>query len=131
MATIFGVVNDYIVFLYTEETGIPHAIIRIFGKVEVSSDGLEGKDFTADLDFFSEGIELPVRREVLDQGDPYFVDSFRAKYLLEFIDLLRNEKPIYFQRLIDISLLQTGKEPVGEEETKFTARWRPIIPRMP
>jgi len=61
--------------------------------------------------------ELPPPREGLN-GVVYV--SYRYKWLSDIIDMLRNEKPVYFSwsRAEQNAIITTGEEPIGEEEYK-------------
>jgi len=65
----------------------------------------------------NENQELPAPREGLN-GVVYV--SYRYKWLKDFIDMLRNEEPVYFNwhRDDSVAFITTEKETVGEEEYK-------------
>lgn len=48
-------------------------------------------------------------------GDTFHIRATDATEFMAFSDLLRNEKPLYFDPRR--KLIQTGPEPVGEEES--------------
>lgn len=73
----------------------------------------------ATLFFYRDGVTIPSNSSVTSGGVTIPYIRFGQAQYRDCIDLLRNEKPVYFQ-WDDASkgaMLATGSEPVGETET--------------
>ena len=71
------------------------------------------------LTFYTESAALPENRLVLrDNGSKQLYISQRYSDYSNILDLMRNEKPVYFFYRDDIKLfyVKSGEEPVGEHE---------------
>ena len=71
------------------------------------------------LRFYPEGTTLPDNRKATHASGKFmYYVSYRSAQLSNVIDLLRNEKPIYFYFRDDTmaAYITTASEPVGEEE---------------
>lgn len=80
---------------------------------------------------FSSQPEIDQLTNVTINGD-YFGVRMNIKFFHDVVDLLRNEKPVTVtaNSSNNIFILNTGKEPVGEEETlQLTKRFPLEIPR--
>jgi len=104
-------VKEYSVVLTNFQ--LPYAFVMLFDAA--------GK-WRARLDFIPEP-EINVTTPVSISGD-YIELYMNIKLLDEVVDLLRNEKPVTATASSDnmIFMLATGKEPVGEEETRHLQR---------
>ena len=110
MEMVTSEINQYWVHFQagrTEQNKIyPRAIIKCY----------HDEDFIVQLNFYSEKKSLPVN---------YWDEKFKLVYLRypismygHILDILRNEKPIYFSYSpkTNLGYIRTGKEPVGEGE---------------
>lgn len=76
-------------------------------------------DGWAFLRFYPDGNVLPPNSKTTHMsGKPIYYVSYRYSQLSDTIDLLRNEKPIWFFFRDDTmaAYITTSSEPVGEEE---------------
>lgn len=69
------------------------------------------------IDFYESSAALPQ-----DSNEPFLKTSMCIERLSSVVDLLRNEKPIYFswQSHFHHAYISTTQEPVGEGEDKIT-----------
>ena len=106
-------INKYAIGVFSRtQSADPKAIALI---VLYDEDHLRGY-----LNFFPNNIALPNPHIENDLIQLYYhIDHFDV-----ISDLLRNEKPLYFQFSSPppFGLLRSGKEPIGEEETLFYPR---------
>lgn len=73
----------------------------------------------ATLWFYRDGVDsLPANTSFSSGGITHYYGRFRQTELGDVVDLLRHEKPIFFQynETTKGAILSTGKEPVGEHE---------------
>ncbi|MGB5653587.1 MAG: hypothetical protein WBM56_07115 [Robiginitalea sp.] len=84
----------------------PRALIRCY----------DGDDFVLQVNFYPDGKSIPENH--YDKRNKLVYLKYPLSMYPNIIDLLRNEKPIFFRYAIDLKLgfLRTGKEPVGEGE---------------
>ena len=105
MATYSGEIEKYFVNIISPQTSSGSLIT------------LRGEFGRAVLKFLPEGATLPDNRkhDTADHFDIYYPRDHWAP----IIDILRNEKPIYFQFTTPSGHTQimTSMEPVGEEES--------------
>jgi hypothetical protein len=106
MAFYFGMIDTYFINLSSPK---PYGSRRL-----MNLNGAFGK---AILRFLPEGDPLPdnKKRPGQDVFDVFYhMDSWAA-----ILDVLRNEKPVYFHYndTNNFAQIYTGREPVGEEES--------------
>ncbi len=72
----------------------------------------------------------PNSRTENDDGSRLYMVSYRYDQLASAVDLLRNEKPIFFQYDVEAETgyLATTDEPVGEGERSTPVRRKPPLP---
>lgn len=75
-----------------------------------------GDDFVLRMNFYPDGKALPENH--YDKRNKLVYLQYPISMYPNIVDVLRNEKPIYFRYTIDLNMgfLRTGKEPVGEGE---------------
>jgi len=91
----------------TEKNKIyPRAIIKCY----------HDDDFVVQLNFYSEKKPLPVNYQ--DEKSQLVYLRYPVAMYGHILDILRNEKPIYFSYSpkTNLGFIRTGKEPVGEGE---------------
>ncbi len=74
----------------------------------------------ATLWFYRDGtVPIPPNTSFQRGRDTNYYGRFGQNQFADFVDILRNEKPVYFHWNAETNgvFLATGKEPVGEEET--------------
>lgn len=74
----------------------------------------------ATLWFYRDGTgSISDNASFMSAGYTHYYGRFSQSQFADFIDILRNEKPVYFHWNDDSKgvFLATGEEPVGEEET--------------
>lgn len=106
MATYFGQIDVYFANVLSP---------KVYGGKRIMN--LSGSFGKAILWFMPQGSSLPDNRKRPNQNvfDVYYhIDDWEA-----LMDILRNEKPVYFnyQDKTNAAQIYTGSEPVGEEET--------------
>jgi len=110
MANVFVEITTYKVFMYGGPNGNGGADAAI-------SLGIpEGWAF---MRFFPEGYDIPANSKVTHaSGKPIYYIHYRSDQLENCIDLLRNEKPMYFffNDTSKAAYITTSNEPVGEDE---------------
>jgi hypothetical protein len=110
MSQINKEINQYWVHFQsgkTERNKIsPRAIIKCY----------HDDDFLVQLNFYSEKRTLPVNYHDEKFGLVYL--RYPISMYANILDILRNEKPIYFSYSpkTNLGFIRTGKEPVGEGE---------------
>ena len=105
MATYFGKIDSYFTNVLSPKT--------YAGKRLMNLSGSFGK---AILWFLPDGTTLPDNRKRAGQNVfnvHYYINDWAA-----ILDILRNEKPVYFNfsDTSNAAQIYTGNEPVGEEE---------------
>jgi hypothetical protein len=80
-----------------------------------------GDDGFARLAFLGPEVEVPKKLEVKDyEGREVLWIYYPIEAYRDVVDMLRNEKPVRltYQKSAGYAHLDTGKEPVGEEEAR-------------
>jgi len=82
----------------------PHALIRCYS----------GDDLVLQATFYKDGSKFPENH--YDKRNRLVYLRYPLSMYPNILDLLRNEKPIYFRYAIELNqgFIRTGKEPVGE-----------------
>lgn len=90
----------------SSKTIYPHALIRCYS----------GEDLVMQANFFEDGKKFPDNH--YDKRNKLVYLRYPLSMYQNILDLLRNEKPIYFRYTIELKqgFIRTGKEPVGEGE---------------
>ncbi len=75
------------------------------------------EDFVVQINFYPDGKSVPVNS--YDKRNKLVYLRYPLSMYPNVIDLLRNEKPIYFSysENLKIGYVRTGKEPIGEGPT--------------
>jgi len=81
---------------------------------------LKSDNYNMYFTFYSEGLDLPADEHAVIGGRQHFYLNFHDRDYTKMLDLLRNEKPVYFFYRTDAGFgyLTTSIEPVGEEENR-------------
>ncbi|MBC2838463.1 hypothetical protein [Robiginitalea sp. SC105] len=84
----------------------PEALIKCYN----------GDDYLVQLTFYPNGKKLPENH--YDKRNKLVYLRYPMSMYANILDILRNEKPIFFRYNAEIKLgfIRTGKEPVGEGE---------------
>ncbi len=84
----------------------PRALIKCYS----------GDEFLVQLTFYAEGKNMP--KNHYDKRNKLVYLRYPLHMYEYILDILRNEKPIFFRYNIEIGLgfIRTGKEPIGEGE---------------
>jgi hypothetical protein len=104
-------VDSYSVFSVSQNTqGFPD----IYGFITLDWEGTR----TATLWFYRESAVIPANASFNSGGHPNYYGRFGQAQFSDCVDLLRNEKPVFFHwnETTKGVFLATGEEPVGEAE---------------
>ena len=84
----------------------PHAIVKCY----------HDEDYVMQASFYPDKIKLPENHHDVNSKLVYL--RYPMSMYANVIDLLRNEKPIYFSysEKSKLGYIRTGKEPIGEGE---------------
>ncbi|MEB8329778.1 hypothetical protein OO009_10450 [Flavobacteriaceae bacterium KMM 6897] len=108
MKIITSEINLYLVHFQSGGTDQNHIYSRAFVKC------FHDDDFVVQINFYPENKNLPENHN--DKRNKLVYLNYPMSMYPNVIDLLRNEKPIYFSysESLKMGYLRTGKEPIGE-----------------